>query len=99
MVGKTDLDSMSGESGFGAATPMGGFAQEKGPDVSLALEPFWASIFTSSASVRGSDKQSISNTPPLSGYMNTNLPKILLLLLQYLQIQFSTSLNACFTPF
>ena len=28
MVGKTDLDSMLGESGFGAATEMGGFALE-----------------------------------------------------------------------
>ena len=49
--GKTYLESMSYEIGFGADTEMGGFALDKGPEVSLAPEPFWTSIFTSSVSV------------------------------------------------
>ena len=47
MVGKTDLESMLYESAFGAATEMGGFALDKVPQVSLAQEPFWKSIFVS----------------------------------------------------
>ena len=47
MVGKTDLESMLDESGFGAATEMGGFTLDKGPEVSLAPESFWTSIFVS----------------------------------------------------
>ena len=52
---------MLDESGFGAATEMGGFALDKGPEVSLEPEPFWTSILTSSGSVRAAAKQSISN--------------------------------------
>ena len=62
MVGKTDLESMSDESGFGAATEMGGFALDKDPEVSLVPEPFWTSIFTSSSSFGADVKQSVSNT-------------------------------------
>ena len=51
MFGKTDLESMLDESGFGAATKMGGFALDKLPEVSLAPETFWTSIFNSSSSV------------------------------------------------
>ena len=40
LVGKTDFGSMLYESGFGAATEMGGFALSKVPEVSLAPEPF-----------------------------------------------------------
>ena len=36
LVGKTYLESMLDESGFGAATEMGGFTLDKGPEVSLA---------------------------------------------------------------
>ena len=36
---------------FGAAVEMGGFALDKGPELSLAIEPFYKSIFTLSASV------------------------------------------------
>ena len=36
LVGKTDLDSMLYESGFGAATEMGGFTLDKVPEVYLA---------------------------------------------------------------
>ena len=53
---KTYLDSMLDESCFGAATEMGGFALDKGPELSLAPEHFGTSIFTSSASVGGADK-------------------------------------------
>ena len=59
LVGKKDLESMSDESGFGDATEMGGFKLDKGPEVSLVSETFWKSIFTSSASVVGSDKRSL----------------------------------------
>ena len=45
MVGKTYLDSMVDESGFGAAAEMGGFPLDKGPEVSLAPETFLTSIF------------------------------------------------------
>ena len=40
MVGKIDIESMLDESGFGAATDMGGFALDKGPEVSLEPEHF-----------------------------------------------------------
>ena len=86
MVGKTDLDYMSIESGFGAATEMGGFALDKGPEVSLAPEPFLISIFTSSTLVGAASKRSVSTTFLYSGYLNTNPPTLLLLLLQSLQI-------------
>ena len=49
MVVKTDLESILDESGFGAATEMGGFALDKVPEVSLLPEPFCTSILTSSA--------------------------------------------------
>ena len=35
LVGKTDIESMLDESGFGAAPEMGGFVLKKGPEVSL----------------------------------------------------------------
>ena len=35
-VRKTDFESMLDESGFGAATKIGGFTLDKGPEVSLA---------------------------------------------------------------
>ena len=72
---------------------------KKGPEVSLEPEPFWISMFTSSAFVGSSAKRSVSTnlTPSLS--LNTNSPTLMLLLLQYLQIQFPASLNACFLPF
>ena len=50
-VGKIDLESMLDESGFGATTEIGGFVMKKIPEVSLAPETFWISIFTSSVSV------------------------------------------------
>ena len=62
MVGKTYLESMLDESGFGAVTEIGGFALDKGLEVSMALEPFWTSVFTSSSSVVATSKQSLSNT-------------------------------------
>ena len=34
LIGKTDLESMLDESSFGDATKMGGFTQDKGPEVS-----------------------------------------------------------------
>ena len=37
--GKKDLESMSDESGFGAATEIGGVTLDKGSEVSLAPEP------------------------------------------------------------
>ena len=94
MVGKTDLESVLGESGFDAATKMGGFALDKGPVVYLAPYLFWISIFTSSSFFGAVDKRSVSNTFVPSRSMNTNPLTILLLLLQYLHIQFSDSLNA-----
>ena len=48
MVGIPYLESMSDENVFGAATEMGEFALDKGPELSLAPEPFWKSILTSS---------------------------------------------------
>ena len=71
MFRKIDLESMLDESGFGAATEMGGFALDKGPEVSLSPEPSWTSTFTSSASIRASDNPSVSNTFFPSGYLNT----------------------------
>ena len=62
MVGKTNLESMLDESGFGAGTEMGGFALDKGPEVSLAAEPFGTLIFASSQSVEIADKLSVSTT-------------------------------------
>ena len=51
MVGKKDIESMLDESGFGASTEMVGFTLDKVPELSLVPEPFWTSIFNSSASV------------------------------------------------
>ena len=53
---------MLDESGFGAGTEMGGFALDKGPEVSLAAEPFGTLIFASSQSVEIADKLSVSTT-------------------------------------
>ena len=89
MVGKTDLESMLDESFFGASTEIGGFALDKGPEVSLALEPFWTSIFTSLA-LEGA----VSTTFCPSSYLNKNPPTQLLLMLQSIQIQFSASFNS-----
>ena len=47
LVGKTDIESMLDESIFGAATEMRVFVMDNGPELSLAPEPFWKSIFTS----------------------------------------------------
>ena len=94
MVIKTDLDSMLDESDFGASTEMGGFALDKIPEVSLAPEYFWMSKFTSSASFGAAVKLSVSNNFCPSGSLNTKLPTLRLLLMQSLQIQFSTFLNA-----
>ena len=60
MVGKTCIGSMLDESGFCAATEMGGFVLVKVSEVSLAPEPFWTSIFTSSALVGADAKKSVS---------------------------------------
>ena len=95
MVGKKDLESMLDESGFGAATEMLGFVLDKGPEVSLAPEPFWISIFDSSSSVAAVDKKYVSNISVPSGSLNTKPPTLMLLSLQSLQIQFYASLNAC----
>ena len=84
LVVKPYLESMMDESGFVAATKMGGFSLDKVSEVSLAPELFWTSIFTSSASVRAADKLSISNHFFYSSSLNTNPPKIILLLLQSL---------------
>ena len=62
---------MLDESGFGAATEMGGFALDKGPEVYLATETFWASIFTSSAFIAETAKLSVSNNFSPSGYLDT----------------------------
>ena len=59
MVGRIYLDSMLDEGGSCAATEMGGFALDKGPEVSLAPEPFWKSISTSLELVRADVKQSV----------------------------------------
>ena len=61
LVGKTCLESVLDENGFGAATEMGGFTLDKVPELSLALEPFCTSIFTTSSSARAASKQSVSN--------------------------------------
>ena len=47
LVGKIDLGSMSDKRGFGAATEIGVFTPDKGPEVYLVPEFFWMSIFTS----------------------------------------------------
>ena len=94
MVGKTDLESMLDESGFDDAIGMGEFALGKVPKVSLAPEYFWMSKFTSSASFGAAVKLSVSNNFCPSGSLNTKLPTLRLLLMQSLQIQFSTFLNA-----
>ena len=90
---------MLDQSGFGAATKMGGLALDKGPKLFLAPEPFWTSIFTSSASIGADAKRSVSNTFFPSNYINIEPPTLLILPLQSIQIQFSASLNACFLPF
>ena len=46
LVGKTDLEPILNEGGFGAATEMGGSTLEKGSKVSLVPEHFWTYIFT-----------------------------------------------------
>ena len=94
MVGKTDIESTLDEISFSAAPDMGGFTMDKGPELSLAPQPFWKPIFTSSVSVGAAAKQSVSNTFVPSGSLNKNPPTLLLLLLQYIHIQFSASLNA-----
>ena len=94
MVGKKYLESMLDESDFGAATEMGGLALDKGPEVSLAPEPFCKSIFTSSALVIEAAKRFVSNNFVPYVSLNTKPPILLLLLLQYLQIHISASLNA-----
>ena len=40
MVGKKYLEPMLDKSGFGAATEMGGFLLDKGPEVSLVKRTF-----------------------------------------------------------
>ena len=94
MVGKKDLDSMLDESGFGAATEMGGLTLDKSLEVSLAPEPFWTSIFTSSASVGSATKLSVLTNFFPYGPLNTNPPILMILLLQSLQIHFSAFLDA-----
>ena len=84
MVGKTHLDSMLDESGFGAATKMVVFVLYKVLEVSLVTEPFWTSIFTSSISIRADAKQSVSNNFVPSDSLNTNPKTPLMLLLQFL---------------
>ena len=59
LVGKTDIESMLDESGFGAATEMGGFALEI-TMIIIVTRTFWTSIFTSSVLV-GADR-SVSTT-------------------------------------
>ena len=93
MVRKPDLESILGESGFVAITEMGGFTLEKVPELSLAPETFWTSIFTSSASVGAGSKLSVSTNIVYSVSLTTNSPTLLLLPLQYLQIQFSEFLK------
>ena len=93
MVGKIDLEYMLDESGFGAATEMGGFTLDKGPEVSLVPEPFWISIFTSSTSIGADAKRSVSNIFFSSSSLNTKPQKPLLILLRSLQIQSSDSFN------
>ena len=94
MVGKIYLESMMYESGFSAVTEMGVFALKNLRSI-LGTRFFWISIFTSSASVGESSKQSVSTTSIHSGSLNTNPPTLMLLLLQSIQIQFYASLNAC----
>ena len=65
LVGKTDLESILDENGFGAATEMGVFTLDKGPEVSLLPEPFWIYIFNSSEPVGEATKITVSNTFPL----------------------------------
>ena len=79
---------------FGDATEMGGFTLDKGPEVSLVPEFFWISIFNSSDSVEAATKLSISNIFFSSGSLNTKPSTLILLSLQYLQIQFYAFLNA-----
>ena len=93
LVFRTYLESMLDESGLVAATEMGRFVQDIFPEVSLAPEPFWISIFTSSTSIGADAKRSVSNNFFSSSSLNTNPSKPLLPLLQSLQIQFSASFN------
>ena len=86
MDGRIDLESMLDESGFGASTEMGGIELDKGPEVSLAPEPFRTSIFTSSSLVGAGAKRSVSTTFFPSGFLNTKPPTLLLLPLQSFQI-------------
>ena len=94
MIGKTYLESILDESGFGAPTEMGGFTLDKVSEVSLAPEPFWTFIFTSSALVGADYKRSVSTNFVPSGSLNTNPPTLMLPLLQSLHIHFSASFNA-----
>ena len=61
LVGKTDLDSMLNESGFGSATEMGVFAMES-PIITLVTRTFLASIFTLSVLVGAAANRSVSTT-------------------------------------
>ena len=88
MVGKTYIESMLDESGFGAVTEMVGFTLEKGPEVFLVPEPFWTSIFNSSALVGSAAKRCVSNTFVPSYNLNTNPSTLMLILMQCLHIQF-----------
>ena len=89
MVGKKYIESMLYEGGFGAATEMGEFTLEKVTEVSLVPEPFWTSIFTS-LELFGSDaKRSVSTTFFPYGSLNTKPLTLLILPLQYIQIQSS----------
>ena len=84
MACKIDLELMLDEGGFVDATEIVGFTLDKGPEVSLAPEPYWISMFSSSLLVGAASKLSVSNTFVTYGYLNTKPPTLLIILLQSL---------------
>ena len=85
MVVKTDLYSMLDESGFGAATEMGGFTLEI-PIIFLSNINV-LDIHIHFISINGAAaKLSVSTTFLSSDFLNTKPPTLLLLPLQSLQI-------------
>ena len=93
MVIKTDIDYMLDESGFGAATEMGGFTLEM--PRSILVNITFLEIHIHFINIDGAAaKISVSNIFFSSGSLNTNPPTLLLLPLQYLHIHFSAFLNA-----
>ena len=66
----------------------GGYQQSQAQKYLWYHNLFWTSIFTSSESGRAASKPSVSTNFVPSDFLNTKPPTLLLLWLQYLQIQF-----------